>query len=101
MVNNDKDVENVALAVVNLWPALDLNFFLVTDTTRERRDYEVDGRDYHFVDSREEMEKSIQNHMFIEAGQYNENLYGTSVQSVKEVAEKVKLLSAVHTLTNS
>ena len=49
----------------------------------------MDGRDYHFVTSREEMERSIQNHMFIEAGQYNENLYGTSVQSVKEVAEKV------------
>lgn len=62
----------------------------VPHTTRERRDYEVDGRDYHFVDSREEMEKAIQNHMFIEAGQYNENLYGTSVQSVKEVAEKNK-----------
>ena len=61
----------------------------MADTTRERRDYEVDGRDYHFVTSREEMERSIQNHMFIEAGQYNENLYGTSVQSVKEVAEKV------------
>ena len=42
------------------------------------------------MDSREEMERAIQNHMFIEAGQYNENLYGTSVQSVKEVAEKVK-----------
>lgn len=51
----------------------------------------MDGRDYHFVASREEMERAIQNHMFIEAGQYNENLYGTSVQSVKEVAEKVKL----------
>ena len=25
----------------------------------------------------------IQTHLFIEAGQYNENLYGTSVQSVK------------------
>ena len=49
----------------------------------------MDGRDYHFVTSREEMERSIQNHMFIEAGQYNDNLYGTSVQSVKEVAEKV------------
>lgn len=61
----------------------------MADTTRERRDYEVDGRDYHFVTSREEMERSIQNHMFIEAGQYNENLYGTSVHSVKEVAEKV------------
>lgn len=60
-----------------------------TDTTRSRRDYEVDGRDYHFVDSREQMERDIQNHLFIEAGQYNDNLYGTSVASVKEVAEKV------------
>lgn len=55
----------------------------------------MDGRDYHFVTSREEMERSIQNHMFIEAGQYNENLYGTSVQSVKEVAEKVQGLLVV------
>ena len=51
----------------------------------------MNGRDYHFVESREEMERAIQNHMFIEAGQYNENLYGTSVQSVKEVAEKVSI----------
>lgn len=35
------------------------------------------------------MEKDIQNHLFIEAGQYNDNLYGTSVASVREVAEKV------------
>lgn len=49
----------------------------------------MDGRDYHFVASREQMEKDIQNHLFIEAGQYNDNLYGTSVASVKEVAEKV------------
>ena len=68
-----------------------ISFTFLADTTRERRDYEMDGRDYHFVASREEMERSIQNHMFIEAGQYNENLYGTSVQSVKEVAEKVKV----------
>lgn len=60
-----------------------------TDTTRPKRDYEVDGRDYHFVMSREQMEKDIQEHKFIEAGQYNDNLYGTSVQSVKYVAERV------------
>lgn len=62
----------------------------VPHTTRPRRDYEVDGRDYHFVGSREQMERDIQNHLFIEAGQYNENLYGTSVASVREVAEKGK-----------
>ncbi|XP_066519069.1 disks large homolog 1 isoform X4 [Hoplias malabaricus] len=62
----------------------------VPHTTRPKRDYEVDGRDYHFVTSREQMEKDIQDHKFIEAGQYNNHLYGTSVQSVREVAEKGK-----------
>ncbi|XP_042624296.1 discs large homolog 1-like protein isoform X4 [Cyprinus carpio] len=62
----------------------------VPHTTRPKRDYEVDGRDYHFVVSREQMERDIQEHKFIEAGQYNNHLYGTSVQSVREVAEKGK-----------
>ncbi|XP_051554926.1 discs large homolog 1-like protein isoform X20 [Myxocyprinus asiaticus] len=62
----------------------------VPHTTRPKRDYEVDGRDYHFVVSREQMERDIQEHKFIEAGQYNSHLYGTSVQSVREVAEKGK-----------
>lgn len=38
------------------------------------------------------MERDIQNHLFIEAGQYNDNLYGTSVASVREVAEKVRTI---------
>ncbi|KAJ8257009.1 hypothetical protein COCON_G00191610 [Conger conger] len=62
----------------------------VPHTTRPRREYEMDGRDYHFVCSREQMERDIQEHKFIEAGQYNDNLYGTSVQSVKYVAERGK-----------
>ncbi|XP_058267091.1 disks large homolog 2 isoform X30 [Hemibagrus wyckioides] len=62
----------------------------VPHTTRGKREYEVDGRDYHFVTSREQMEKDIQEHKFIEAGQYNDNLYGTSVQSVRYVAERGK-----------
>ena len=63
---------------------------LSADTTRPRRDYEADGRDYHFVSSREQMERDIQSHRFIEAGQYNNHLYGTSVQSVRQVAEQVR-----------
>ncbi len=62
----------------------------VPHTTRPKRQFEVDGRDYHFVQSREIMEQDIQNHKFIEAGQYNDNLYGTSIASVKEVAERGK-----------
>nr|XP_051683133.1 disks large homolog 3 isoform X8 [Oryctolagus cuniculus] len=64
--------------------------FVLSDTTRPRRDNEVDGQDYHFVVSREQMEKDIQDNKFIEAGQFNDNLYGTSIQSVRAVAERGK-----------
>lgn len=82
-----------------------MNLNLVTlgnsDTTRAKREYEVDGRDYHFVISREQMEKDIQEHKFIEAGQYNDNLYGTSVQSVKYVAERVSVKHSALHFTNA
>lgn len=59
------------------------------DTTRKPREGEVDGRDYHFVESVEQMEKDIQAHLFIEAGRYKDNLYGTSIKAVQEVADQV------------
>ncbi|KAG8554009.1 hypothetical protein GDO81_003628 [Engystomops pustulosus] len=62
----------------------------VPHTTRPRRENEIDGQDYHFVSSREQMEKDIQENKFIEAGQFNDNLYGTSIQSVRAVAERGK-----------
>uniref|UniRef100_A0A8C1KSB6 Discs, large homolog 2 (Drosophila) n=1 Tax=Cyprinus carpio TaxID=7962 RepID=A0A8C1KSB6_CYPCA len=99
---DSKGVINYARPVIILGPMKDrINDDLISEfpdkfgscvphTTRAKRDYEVDGRDYHFVPSREQMEKDIQEHKFIEAGQYNDNLYGTSVQSVKYVAERGK-----------
>ncbi|XP_066505248.1 disks large homolog 3 isoform X7 [Hoplias malabaricus] len=62
----------------------------VPHTTRPRRENEMDGQDYHFVASREQMEKDIQDNKFIEAGQFNENLYGTSILSVRAVADRGK-----------
>lgn len=59
----------------------------VPHTSRSRKDNEIDGKDYFFV-SRDAMENDIQNHLFIEAGQYNGNLYGTSIASVKAVAQQ-------------
>ena len=73
-----------------LSPLLSLPLPLPPDTTREPRDGEVDGRDYHFVSSVEQMEKDIQAHLFIEAGRYKDNLYGTSIRAVQEVAQQVK-----------
>lgn len=62
------------------------------DTSRPKRDNEIDGREYHFVASREQMERDIHNLMFIEAGEYNKNLYGTSLDAVRRVIESVRLL---------
>ncbi|TRY76754.1 hypothetical protein TCAL_08554 [Tigriopus californicus] len=62
----------------------------VPHTTRPQREHEVNARDYHFVKSVEQMEAEIEAHLFIEAGQYNDNLYGTAVQSVIDVAVQGK-----------
>ncbi|CAF4445313.1 unnamed protein product [Rotaria socialis] len=62
----------------------------VPHTSRPKREKEVDGREYYFVSSREQMEKDIQNYLFIEAGEYGGNLYGTSVSAVREVANASK-----------
>jgi guanylate kinase len=61
----------------------------VTDTSRAPRDHEVHGRDYYFVASREQMERDIENQLYVEAGQFNGNLYGTTIQSVKDVSQQV------------
>lgn len=63
--------------------------FSFLDTSRSKREKEVDGREYYFVPTREQMERDIQNYLFIEAGEYGGNLYGTSVNAVREVANSV------------
>uniref|UniRef100_A0A7E4ZZ59 Disks large homolog 1 n=1 Tax=Panagrellus redivivus TaxID=6233 RepID=A0A7E4ZZ59_PANRE len=57
----------------------------VPHTSREPRENEVNGRDYYFV-SKAEMEAEVRNNMFIEAGQFHDNLYGTSIKAVRDVA---------------
>lgn len=59
-----------------------------SDTSRPPREHEVDGRDYHFV-SKAQMEHDVKNNLFIEAGQFQNNLYGTSIDSVRMVAQQV------------
>ncbi|CAJ0583849.1 unnamed protein product, partial [Mesorhabditis spiculigera] len=58
----------------------------VPHTSRPPRADEQNGRDYHFV-SKHQMDEDVKNNLFIEAGQFQENLYGTSIQSVREVAK--------------
>ena len=54
-------------------PGLELS---VSATTREPRNGEVDGRDYHFL-SREEFDRRARNGEFLEHATYSGNRYGT------------------------
>lgn len=81
--------------------------FSVSHTTRNRRENEVDGKDYYFV-STETFEQMIQDNMFAEWAKVHGNLYGTSkkelekkdanqdilldidVQGAEQIREKIK-----------
>ena len=65
-----------------------LNF--LSDTTRERRENEVDGFDYHFMNcSVREFRQQCDQGLFIEAGMFHDNGYGTKLQTVVASMEKV------------
>lgn len=69
---------------------LSFSDFVCLDTTRSRRDHEVAGRDYHFV-SRQAFEADIAAGKFIEHGEFEKNLYGTSIDSVRQVINSGKI----------
>jgi guanylate kinase len=54
-------------------PDLELS---ISATTREPREGEVDGRDYHFL-SREEFDRRVEKEDFLEFATYSGNRYGT------------------------
>uniref|UniRef100_A0A0N5B009 PDZ domain-containing protein n=1 Tax=Syphacia muris TaxID=451379 RepID=A0A0N5B009_9BILA len=61
----------------------------VPHTSRPPKEHEIDGRDYHFV-SKEQMQEDVRNNRFIEAGEYMNNLYGTSINAIMDVANTGK-----------
>jgi guanylate kinase len=54
-------------------PDLELS---ISATTREPREGEVDGRDYHFL-TREEFDRRVEREDFLEFATYSDNRYGT------------------------
>lgn len=57
--------------------------FIVSFTTRQIRNDEVNGKDYHFI-SVEEFENKIKNKEFLEYVKVNNNYYGTPYLNKKE-----------------
>ncbi|XP_035238284.1 MAGUK p55 subfamily member 5-A isoform X1 [Anguilla anguilla] len=69
----------------------------VPHTTRNRREMEVNGREYHFV-SRQAFDADTAAGKFIESGEFEKNLYGTSTDSVRQVINTGKIcLLCLHT----
>jgi guanylate kinase len=67
---------------------------IVSHTTRKPRInhgiLEKDGEDYHFID-KQTAEKMLDEHAFIEAKMYSDNLYGTSVAEIKAAHDEGKI----------
>jgi len=61
--------------------------FSVSHTTRHPRPGEEDGKAYHFV-SHDTFMDLVQKNSFLEYATFSNNMYGTSVQAVKEVMQQ-------------
>ncbi|XP_037709695.1 MAGUK p55 subfamily member 6 isoform X4 [Drosophila subpulchrella] len=57
---------------------------VIPHTSRPKRALEENGTSYWFMD-REEMDEAVRNNEFLEYGEHNGNLYGTHLQSIKDV----------------
>lgn len=62
----------------------------VSHTTRKPRAGEENGIHYHFV-TQSDMKAAIENSEFLETATFSGNLYGTSIQSVRNVQELGKV----------
>jgi len=58
--------------------------FSVSATTRDKRDYEIDGRDYYFL-TKEEFDEKVEADEFIEWEEVYEDRYGTLKSEVERV----------------
>jgi len=58
-------------------------WYSISKTTREKREGEVEGKNYYFV-TKEEFEKEIKEDNFIEYNIYNNNYYGTPKDKILE-----------------
>lgn len=65
-------------------------FFFFSDTSRVPREDEQSGKNYHFT-TRQEMEQDIRAGMYLENGDFEGNLYGTKVDSIREVMRSGKM----------
>lgn len=64
-------------------------FYSISMTTRQRREGEVDGREYYFV-TREQFEKNIEQGNLLEYAEFVGNYYGTPLDKVEQMRREGK-----------
>jgi MAGUK p55 subfamily protein 5 len=62
----------------------------LADTSRARKENEVDGQDYHFI-TRAQFEADILSRKFVEHGEYEKAYYGTSLDAIRSVVNSGKI----------
>ncbi|XP_054623405.1 MAGUK p55 subfamily member 3-like isoform X2 [Dunckerocampus dactyliophorus] len=62
----------------------------VPHTTRPRKSHEREGVEYHFI-TKAAFEADMHNGKFIEYGEYKDNLYGTSLESIHGILDQNKI----------
>jgi guanylate kinase len=65
--------------------------FLISHTTRKRRETEVEGKDYFFV-SKEAFKRKIAQDAFAEWAEVHGNFYGTSKEEIEKKGKKLSLV---------
>jgi guanylate kinase len=61
--------------------------FSISCTTRAKRDREIDGKDYHFI-NRETFEKMVEDNEFLEWENVHSRLYGTPAKEVHATLDR-------------
>lgn len=80
---------------LTIWIMSQLNTFnlihsVISDTSRTRKDSEVNGQDYHFI-SRQQFETDILCRKFVEHGEYEKAYYGTSIEAIRSIVNSGKI----------
>lgn len=89
----DKHFQNkicIVSCTVKYTPLIICNSDEHLDTSRPARGDEVNGKDYHFV-TKAEFEADIVSNKFVEHGELEKNLYGTSLDAVQQVINTGKI----------
>ncbi len=70
---------------------IDNTYFSISTTTRKKRDNEVEGKDYFFIE-KEQFKEDIENGNFLEWAHVHDHYYGTSLNTILKELNNGKLV---------